>query len=125
METRLLGERGLEVRDLLPDDECRRDFVAFPDGRRGRQNMDGPAPGSSDRDRDVELLNAGQGPGRGLLLRCERSAVGVAVAEDRDDIGGGAPGERPAGEGLGQVVRDRDPAVGAVEECRLPDGSER
>ncbi len=125
MERCLFGARRLEGRDVLPDDERAGDRVPVPD-RRGRgQDVDRPAVRGRDRDRDVDRLLAGQRAGRGQLLRREERAVGAAVAEDRDDIGGGAPGERPAGEGLGHVVRGGDPAVGAVEERGLPDSSER
>lgn len=51
----------------------------------------------------------------------ERYAVGVAEDEHRPPLVGGLPGERSADDGLGQVVRRRDPAVSADEKGGLPD----
>ena len=86
--------------------------------------MPGPAVRCRDHERDVDRLLPTKRPGRWHIGREQGRAVRGSDVEDADYGGERAPGQGSAGEGLGQVVRLRDRAVGAVEECGLPNGGE-
>ncbi len=119
-----LGAHPLADRDVLPDRESPDHRAAVPDGSGGGEDVQGPAVRRRDHERDIDRLLARECAPCRQIGRHQRRAVGGVGVEDADHGGERAAGQGSAGERFGQVVRLGDPAVGVVEERRLPDGGE-